>query len=108
MRAHKLLSVAVLVGLSSFGCSKTSGPRAAKEDMQLVPKETDVVLMANLTRMRSSALWKRVIDFRDSNAETKKGYEEFVQKCALDPFKQVDSAFVALPQDVQNNKEFAV
>jgi hypothetical protein len=108
MRAFSWILVGVLSGLAGCSsCSSTSGTGAAKEDMQLVPKETDVVFMANLTRMRNTALWRRMLDVRDSQPSVKKEYDEFVKTCALDPLKQIDSVFVAFPESVSQSKEFA-
>jgi hypothetical protein len=106
MRMSKLLVCgALLVWVPA--CSKTSGTGAAKEDMQLVPRETDIVLMANVTRMRNTQMWRKVLDLRDSDEKNKKDYEEFVAKCGLDPFKHIDSVFIALPQQGGGAKEFA-
>ena len=108
MRAFSWILVGVLSGLAGCSsCSSTSGTGAAKEDLQLVPKETDVVFMANVTRMRDTALWRRVLDLRDSQPSVKKDYDEFVTKCALDPLKQIDSVFLAFPESVGQSKEFA-
>jgi hypothetical protein len=106
MRASRILLTAFLT-VSVAACSKTSGSGAAKEDLSLVPKETDIILMANLARMRNTAMWRKLIDIRDSNPQSKKDYDEFVQKTSLDPFKQVDSIFVAVPQGGGDQKEFA-
>jgi hypothetical protein len=111
MRAQRILAIGLVVGAIGLGgcqsCSKTSGSGAAKEDMQLVPKEADVVFMANMARMRNTAMWRKMLDLRDQDAQTKKDYDDFVQKCQLDPLKQIDSVFVAFPQSVDQNKEFA-
>jgi hypothetical protein len=106
MRVRSFLPVVVLLA-SVAGCKKTSGTGAAKEDMQLVPRETDIVLMANVTRMRNTDMWRRVLDVRDSDPKSKKDYEDFVKKCELDPFKEVDSVFLAFPQGGGAGKEFA-
>ncbi|HEX9102582.1 MAG TPA: hypothetical protein VF997_10275, partial [Polyangia bacterium] len=79
----------------------------AKEDLALVPKETDIILMANVKRMRDTAMWRKVLDVRDSDPQAKKDYDDFVAKCALDPFKQIDSVFVGFPQGGGEQKEFA-
>ena len=95
-----------LLWVAGTGCTKTSGSGAAKEDMQLAPKETDVVFMANFTRLRNTDMWKKAVELRDSDANTKKDYDDFVKKCELDPFKQIDSIFVGFPQTVGESKEF--
>jgi hypothetical protein len=63
--------------------------------------------MANVSRMRNTAMWRKLLDVRDSDAQAKKDFDEFTQKCALDPFKQIDSVFVAFPQGGGEQKEFA-
>jgi hypothetical protein len=106
MRASSLLLCGVLA-LSATACKSTSGSGAAKEDLALVPKESQIVLMANVARMRNTAMWRKLLDIRDNDPQAKKDYEDFVQKCGLDPFKQIDSAFVAFPQGGSTEKEFA-
>jgi hypothetical protein len=106
MRASSLLLCGVLA-LSATACKSTSGSGAAKEDLALVPKESQIVLMANVARMRNTAMWRKLLDIRDNDPQAKKDYEDFVQKCGLDPFKQIDSAFVAFPQGGGAEKEFA-
>jgi hypothetical protein len=105
MRAPYIALCFAALGLAS-GC-KNSSTAAAKEDMQLVPKETQLVLMANLNRMRNTPLWRKMLDLRDSDPQSKATYDEFVQKCGLDPLKQVDSVFLAFPQGASDAKEFA-
>lgn len=89
-------------------CQKTAGPVAARDDMAMVPKETDIVFMANLTRARTAPMWKKVTDALNKDATSKQQYDEFVAKCKLDPLKQLDSAFLALPQNADQNREFAL
>lgn len=110
MRSSSLVLCGVLA-LSLSACKSTSGSGAAKDDLALVPKDTDIILMANVKRMRNTAMWRKLLDVRDSDAQAKKDYDDFVQKCALDPFKQIDSVFVAFPQSgpdaKPDQKEFA-
>jgi hypothetical protein len=106
MRSSSLVLCGVLA-LSVSACKSTSGSGAAKEDLALVPKDTDIVLMANVSRMRNTAMWRKLLDVRDSDPQAKKDYDDFATKCALDPFKQIDSVFVAFPQGGGEQKEFA-
>src|SRR2546423_8002799 len=98
MRSRSAILAALLVPVVLTGCKKTSGSGAAKEDMSLVPGETDIVAMANLTRMRNTDMWRRLQDLRDSDAGSKKEYDDFVMRCQLDPMKDIDSVFLAFPQ----------
>jgi hypothetical protein len=101
-------SVLVLSCLLALpACKSTSGSGAAKEDLALVPKETDIILMANVARMRNTAMWRKLLDVRDQDPQSKKDFDEFTTKCGLDPFKQIDSVFVAFPQSGGEQKEFA-
>ena len=106
MRSSSLLLCGVLA-LSATACKSTSGSGAAKEDLALVPKETGIILMANVARMRNTAMWRKVLDIRDNDPKAKKDTDEFIQKCGLDPFTQIDSLFVAFPQAGGGDKEFA-
>lgn len=108
MRSSSLVLGGLVAATVACGaCKSTSGSGAAKEDLALVPKEADIVLMANVTRMRNTAMWRKLLDVRDSDPQQKKDYDEFVTKCGLDPFKQIDSVFVAVPQGGGEQKEFA-
>jgi hypothetical protein len=98
-----LALVGGLVALTA--CKKQSG--GAREDLALAPKDTTVVFMANLTRMRSTAMWHKIEDLRDHDDASKKDYAEFVQRCALDPLKQIDSVFLAVPEVAGDSREFA-
>jgi hypothetical protein len=103
-----VVAVVALGGLAACeSCNKTSGSGAAKEDMQLAPKETDVVFMANLARVRNTEIWRRAIEMRDQDAQAKKDYEDFATKCQLDPLKQIDSVFAGFPHTTET-KEFVV
>ncbi len=107
LRSVLLLGLLAPIVLGASACKKTSGTGAAKEDMQLVPKEADIVVMANLTRMRSTDMWRRLLDLRDGDANSKKEYDDFVKRCQLDPMKDIDSAFLAFPQQEAGTKDFA-
>jgi hypothetical protein len=103
-----LFLCAVLLGSAATSCQKTSGPVAARDDMAMVPRETEIVFMANLTRARSAPMWKKLTDVLNKDPASKQKYDEFVAKCKFDPIKQLDSAFLALPQYTEQNREFAV
>jgi hypothetical protein len=89
-------------------CNRTSGSGAAKDDLALVPKEADVVVMMNLTQARETPLWKKAIEKLQADPKSKQDYDDFVKKCSFDPLKEVDSAFLALPHNVSEQKEFAL
>ena len=89
-------------------CNRTSGSGAAKDDLALVPKEADVVVMVNLTQARETPLWKKAVEKLQADPKSKQDYDEFVKKCSFDPLKEVDSAFLALPHNVSEQKEFAL
>jgi hypothetical protein len=107
MTAHLALGALLLVGCAK-SCQKTSGPAAARDDLAMVPRETDIVVMANVKRARASVMWKKLIDLRDKDAAAKKQYDDFVKKCQIDPLQQIDSVFLALPQNTAETREFAV
>lgn len=103
------LALLALCGLLGTACPrKTAGPVAAKDDLALSPKETDIVFMVNVTRLRKAPLWQKFLEFRDKDPATKKPYEDFVRRCQWDPQTQLDSLFVALPQNSGQTREFAV
>src|SRR5262245_57782529 len=107
MRASALLLGGVVLLSACAQSCKQQGGAAASDPMALVPKEADIVVHANFDRLRATNLWKRMLDFRDSNEQTKKEYEDFVKRCNLDPFAQLESVFAALPASGEN-KEYAV
>ena len=96
-----LLACAAVVagaGAGCSSCSKTAGPAASREDMSMVPREANLVAMANVKKLRTTSLWKRLLDVPDQTPEQKARYADFVKQTGLDPLKQIDSVFVALPQ----------
>ena len=101
-----LLLSSVLIGGS--GCNRTSGTSAAKDDLHMIPKETDVVFMVNVKQARKSPLWDKFVEKFNQDAKAKADYDEVVKKCQLDPLKQLDSLFVAVPSNVTDSKDFAV
>ncbi len=122
-RAGLLLATAALAlavgGASCSSCSKTSGSATAREDIALVPKDTGVVGMINVGRVRDTSFWRKLLDLREDAARdrkkaleeekknnpdtvkeddgTPKDFEDFVARCGFDPFKQLDSIFIAFP-----------
>ena len=106
-KSTAVLALGVLLAAGP-ACNRTSGSGAAKDDLALVPKDADVVLMVNLTQARESPLWKKAMEKLNSEAKSKKEYDDFVKKCSFDPIKEVDSIFLAFPQNVAEQKEYAV
>ena len=105
------LAAALLLSGTLFGgtgCNRTSGTAAAKDDLHLVPKDTDVVFMVNVKQARKSPLWDKFVDKFNQDPKAKADYDEVVKKCQIDPLKQIDSMFVAVPSNVTDSKEFAV
>lgn len=103
-RVATLAFVAALglaAALSSSGCSScgagTSGQKATRQDISLMPRETNFVVMANVARMRGTPLWNRMLALRDESPEQKAKYDDFVKKTGLDPLQHVDSIFAGFP-----------
>jgi len=95
-----LAASALAFVLSNGGCAsckKSSAPAVVKDDLSLVPRESNLVAMASLKKLRLTPLWKRAIDSQEQTAEQKARYADFVAQTGLDPLKQIDSVFVALP-----------
>lgn len=108
MRKANLAFISLLSTVALTSACKKGG--AAKDDLQLVPKEAEVVFKLNVEKLRAAPAWKTLVEVRDSNPKSKKEYEDFVAKCGLDPFNQISSVFMGLPQVEQGSgmKEFAV
>lgn len=104
-RALQVAALTCAVGLS--GCNRTSGSGAARDDLKMVPKETDVVLMVNLAQARKSPTWQRAVQRLSEDAKGRADYQDFARRCQLDPFTQIDSLFVALPSNISDSKEYA-
>lgn len=103
--AGSALVAAVLVG--PVACNRTSGSGAARDDLTLVPKETDAVVMVNLAQARKGPTWQRAVQRLSEDAKGRADYQDFVRRCQLDPFTQIDSVFVALPSNISESKEYA-
>lgn len=95
------LSLALLGAVSLAGCrSRTSGSGAARDDLTLAPREADAVVMANLQQARKNPSWQRGLQKLSDEAKGRSDYQDFVRRCQIDPFTQIDSLFVALPGSV--------
>ncbi len=101
-----LVGATLCVTVFSGGCSKSGG--AAKEDLALVPKETEVVVGVNFARMRGTALWKKALDFGMSQEKNKKDFEAFSKNCVdVTSADGPESLFIALPEPSQATKDGA-
>jgi hypothetical protein len=113
MRLSKSLSTipilcAVLLGGLS-GCNRlTSSGSAARDDLALVPSDTAAVFMLNLKQARGTRLWQKLLEIRDKDETSRKEYQDFIQKCHLDPLKDFDSFFLAVPPNAQQSREYAL
>lgn len=94
------LSLALLGAVSLAGCRRTSGSGAARDDLTLAPREADAVVMANLLQARKNPSWQRGLQKLSDEAKGRSDYQDFVRRCQVDPFTQIDSLFVALPGSV--------
>jgi hypothetical protein len=93
------LSISLLCGASLFAIACSKGGGAAKEDLALVPQETELVVGVNIARMRGTAMWKKLMDLSASNADKKKDIDEFGKNCVdATSADGPESIFVALPQ----------
>lgn len=100
-RTGLALSLALLGAVSISGCkSRTSGSGAARDDLTLAPREADAVVMANLSQARKNPSWQRGLQKLSDEAKGRSDYQDFVRRCKIDPFTQIDSLFVALPGSV--------
>lgn len=103
----------LLAGLCLFatvaGCSRfRSGTLGARDDLALVPQETAGVFMVNVKQARGSRIWQRLMEQREKDPAAKKEYQEFIGKCGFDPLQEIDSFFLALPENAQESREYAV
>ena len=95
------------LGLSLSAC-KTGGS-ASKEDLALVPGDTQMVVGLNFSRMRGTAMWKKLVDLGMGNDRAKKDYEEFAANCIdLNNNAGPESMFVALQGSGAGSKDFDV
>ena len=103
------LSISLLCGASLFALACNRGGGAAKEDLALVPQDTDIVVGINIARMRGTAMWKKFMDLALSQDKGKKDFDEFTQNCVdISAADGPESLFVALPQVKPETKDGAV
>lgn len=106
--ARTLLPAALLLCLVT-GCSRfRSGTLGARDDLALVPRETAGVFMLNVKQARGTRIWQRLMEQREKDPAAKKEYQDFIGKCGFDPLQEVDSVFLALPENAQESREYAV
>lgn len=106
--SHIVLASLAALTLVASGCSwfkSSSGPKASREDIAMMPRDAGFVMMVNVSRLRGTPTWKRITDLRDDPA-SKPRYDEFVKKTGLDPMNQVESVFLAFPTNAQQTGEF--
>ena len=106
----RLGAAAALTAVAALtpACNRTSGSGAAKDDLATVPRDTAMVFMVNVAQARKTEAWKKLTELRDKDAKSKQQYDDFVKKCSLDPFNQIDSVFVAMPANYNDTKEIAI
>jgi hypothetical protein len=92
--------------LFALACNKGG---VSKDDLALVPQDTDVVVGVNLARMRGTAMWKKITDLSATNAESKKNMDEFAKAC-VDVMSNdgPESVFIAMPAVQPGTKDAAV
>jgi hypothetical protein len=76
--------------------------------MALVPRETAGIFMLNVKQARGSRIFQRLTELREKEPAAKKEYQDFVSKCGVDPLQQIDSLFLALPENAQESREYAL
>src|SRR5262249_31530438 len=84
-------------GAGCAQCGQTAGTAATRAHLPMVPREPQLVARLNTKKMRPTPVWKRFTDMTEQSPEQKARYADLVKQPGLDPLKQIDSAFVALP-----------
>lgn len=104
------LVVVALAGLVSglTGCNRLFSSGVARDDLSLVPGDTAAVFLVNLKQARGSRLWQKLIEARDKEPASRKDYQDFVQKCGLDPLNDLESIFLAVPANAQQSRDYAL
>jgi hypothetical protein len=103
------LGMVGLVGACTLAaCSSCRGGAGAREDIALLPPETAIVVTVNAARMRNTAMWRKLLDLRDQTPEGKKKFDDFVARCGIDPFRQVDAVTLGFPAGERAEGEFGV
>ena len=102
------LSISLFLGASLFAAACNKGG-ASKEDLALVPQETEIVVGVNIARMRGTAMWKKFMDLAMTQEKSKKDYEDFNKNCIdVGAADGPESIFVALPNVTGASKDGAV
>ena len=108
MSASRLgISLVCVASLSAIACNKGGG--ATKEDLALVPKETELVVGVNFARLRGTAMWKKFMDLANSQEKSKKDFEDFNKNCVdISSAEGPETLFVAIPEVSKQTKDGAV
>jgi hypothetical protein len=97
---------ALALAFAAGGCSKKGN--VSGDDLALVPKETEIAVGVNISRMRGTAMWKKGMDFLTSEEKSKKELAEFNTNCIdVNSADGLDSVFVALPEPTSAAKDAA-
>lgn len=103
------LSISLILGASLFSIACSKGGTASKDDLALVPQDTEMVIGINISRMRGTAMWKKFMDLGLAQEKSKKDYEEFNKNCVdISSADGPESLFVALPNVTKATKDGAV
>jgi hypothetical protein len=107
---RSLLAASLIVLLSGpTACNRfSSSGTAARDDLSLVPKDSAALFMLNLKQARGTRVFQKIIEARDKDPNSAKGYRDFVQKCNLDPVTDLDSLFLAVPANAQQSREYTL
>src|SRR5262245_30497043 len=59
----------------------------AKDDLALLPVDSDLVGGLDLTKLQKSAVWKKYVEPLLAQGDVQKAFDDFKAKCGLDPLK---------------------
>ncbi len=89
------------------GCLREPGAGASGV-LARFPAETQVVVSIDFTRIRDTALWKRVSALASEDPADKKLIEAFTARTGLDPFRHLHRLVAAFPEEARKSGAFAL
>jgi hypothetical protein len=83
-------------GDKNGGKSGASGNPAFREDLALIPRDSEVVFGINVSQVQQSGLWKKFVEPVLMTGDAMRKIGEFKAKCGIDPMTAVKSVSIGV------------
>jgi hypothetical protein len=106
-RRKMLLAVFLTTTACRGGCGRSPAP-VARGPLAPFPADARTVVGLDFARIRTTAFWQRLSALAAQGPEDRKLIDDFVARTGLDPFRQIQRAVAAFPEEARATGEFGV